>query len=252
MGGWDDEGHGTARGGMAHEAASGVVLPALIDALPDAVVVADADGRILYANPAVTSLLGHRADTLHGESLTVLMPTRLRTAHGAGFARFLATGSGELIGSTTQVPALHAGGWEVPIDLTLSPLDPGAEGAIAGGVVVGVLRDASTTVLLERQLEVSRYLAATLRVTSALTEAPDADVAFERLLPTLCAELDWDAATLWQPEGPAGRLTYAGTWSAPGEALPHMHAVTLGRTFARGEGMPGLVWQRRGPVVVRP
>ncbi|HEX2075047.1 MAG TPA: PAS domain S-box protein, partial [Geodermatophilus sp.] len=229
--------------------------PAVLEALPDAVVVADRDGRIVYANRAIHTLLGHDAAALRGRPLTVLMPERFRRTHASGFARFLRTGTGELIGATTQVPALHANGTEVAIDLTLSPLSwgegPPVPGTpVADGVVVGVLRDASTTILLERQLTVGRYLAATLRVTAALTEAPDADVAFERLLPTLCAELDWDAASLWQPDGYGTRLLYAGTWTAPGQSVPSLHAQTRGRAFRRGEGLPGLTWQRREPVVV--
>jgi sigma-B regulation protein RsbU (phosphoserine phosphatase) len=234
---------------MVLETSSALLAPALLEALPDTVVVADAGGRIAYVNPAVAMLLGHDPASLLGRSLTVLMPERMRGAHSAGFARFLATGHGELLGATTQVPALHASGHEVAIDLTLSRLDP-ASGAGPNAAVVAVLRDASTTVLLERQLQVSRYLAATLRVTAALTEAPDAGVAFERLLPTLCTELDWDAATLWQPDEVSGRLVYAGTWTAPGETVDTLHAATLRRSYYRGQGLPGLAWAHRAPVVM--
>ena len=222
--------------------------PALLEALPDTVVVADRDGRIAYVNPAVRNLLGHEVGDLLGRPLTVLMPERFRDGHGAGFTHFLATGEGQLVGATTQVPALHARGHEVVIDLTLSRLEH-APGTPDGAVVVASLRDASTTIRLERQLQVSRYLAATLRVTSALTEAPDADTAFERLLPTLCAELDWDTASLWQPEA-GGRLAYAGTWTAPGQSLPTLGPATAERSFARGVGLPGQAWQERRPVVV--
>jgi sigma-B regulation protein RsbU (phosphoserine phosphatase) len=229
---------------------SAIAAPELLEALPDVVIVADEDARIVYANPAVRSLLGHDPLALRGRSLTSLIPDRLRAAHGEGFAHFLATGSGRLLGVTTQVPALHADGSEIATELTLARLDDPSDGAAAGGVVVGVLRDARTAIRLERQLEVSRYLAATLRVTAALTEARDADLAFERLLPTLCDELDWDAATLWQPEDGSGRLVQAGTWTAPGEPAAALLADLRGRTFARGEGLPGLAWLERRPVVI--
>ena len=226
-------------------------LPAesLLDALPDTVVVADARGRIAYVNAAVSTLLGQDPAALLGRSLEVLMPERLRAVHSAGFARFQATGVGELVGATTQVPALHAGGWEIPIDLTLARLDPAPGGDAEAAAVVAVLRDAATTILLERQLQVSRYLAATLRVTAALTEAPNSDDAFQRLLPTLCTELDWDAAVLWEADEHSGRLVHAGTWTAPGEEVPALQDETR-RTFGRGEGVPGLVRQTRAPVVV--
>ncbi|WP_324276263.1 PAS domain S-box protein [Blastococcus brunescens] len=99
---------------------------ALLAALPDTVVVADAEGRIAYVNAAVSALLGYRPTDLLGRSLTVLMPERFRNSHGAGFRRFRLTGEGELVGATTQVPALHAGGQEIAIDLTLARLEPTA------------------------------------------------------------------------------------------------------------------------------
>lgn len=232
------------------EASSGVPEAALLAALPDTVVVADGAGRIAYVNAAVTGLLGHRPEDLTGRSLTVLMPERYRNGHGDGFARFRRTGEGKLVGSTTRVPALHASGREIPIDLTLSRLQAGATDDPDGAAVVAVLRDASSTVLLERQLEVGHHLAATLRVTAALTEAPDADVAFERLLPSLCAELDWDCATLWTPDATGQRLTYGGIWAVPGVDVATLHAAKLPLAFVRGQGLPGLTWRRQVPVAL--
>jgi sigma-B regulation protein RsbU (phosphoserine phosphatase) len=233
-----------------------VAAPALLEALPDVVVVVDRSGCIVYANPALRSLLGHEPAALRGRPLTLLIPEHLRTAYAVGFDRLLSERPGLPVGRTTQIPVLHANGSEVIVEITLSRLDDegddegDGEGTVVGGVMVGVLRDVSTSLRLERQLEVARYLNATLRVTAALTEAPDADVAFERLLPTLCAELDWDAATLWQPESCGGRLAHAGTWTSPGQTVPAMQEDTRVRTFVRGEGLPGVVWQTREPVVV--
>ena len=235
--------------GMAFESSAALAAPALLEALPDTVVVADRDGSISYVNRAVHTLLGHRPDDLVGRSLTVLMPERLRRGHGSGFARYAATGRGELVGATTQLPALHAAGHEVPIDLTLSRLTTGGD-EVDRAFVVAVLRDASTTILLERQFQVSRYLAAIQRVTAALTEAPDADAAFQQLLPTLCSELDWDAATIWHPGELGDHLRFAGTWTAPGAGTPELDAHALRLALRRGEGLPGIAWQQRTPVVM--
>ncbi|TFV91622.1 PAS domain S-box protein [Blastococcus sp. CT_GayMR20] len=229
-----------------------VAAPALLEALPDVVVVVDRDGRIIYANPALRSLLGQEPAEMRGRPLTVLLPERLRDAYAAGFARILGERS-ELSGPrTSQIPVLHTDGSEVTVEITLSRLDdPGdGNGTVVGGAMVGVLRDVSTSVRLERQLDVARHLNATLRVTTALTDAPDADVAFERLLPTLCAELDWDAATLWEPEACGGRLGHTSTWTSPGRTVPALQEDTRIRTFVRGEGLPGLVWKTHEPVVV--
>ena len=225
-----------------------VAAPALLEALPDVVVVVDASARIVYANPAIRTLLGHEPADLRGRPLTVLVPGQLRPAYEAGFAELLITGPARPPGAPSQIAVLRADGSEVAVEITLSWLADDSE--LVGGVLVGVLRDVSASVRLERQLEIGRYLDATLRVTSALATAPDADVAFERLLPTLCAELDWDAATLWQPESCGGRLTHAGTWTSPGSTVPALHDDTRVRTFLRGEGLPGHVWRSGEPVVV--
>ena len=235
---------------MVPEARDALATPGLLEGLPDTVVVADREGRIAYVNPAVRVLLGHDPADLLGQPLQVLMPPRFRNGHGEGFSRFRATGQGKLVGATTRVPALHSAGHEVAIDLTLARLAPPSGEETDGALVVGVLRDASTTILLERQFEVSRYLGATLRVTAALTEARNAEVAFQQLLPTLCAELDWDAATLWQPDGPGGPLVHAGTWTPPGAPVPALAADVRRRSFSRGEGLPGTAWQLGRPVVI--
>ncbi len=226
---------------------SAVPPETLLDALPDAVVVADAAGRITYANPAIRTLLGHDPAVLIGRTLTRALPQRFLP--GDGGLRPLATGQGELLGRTTQLPLLHAAGHEVVVDLTLARIEPHPGATPEQRSLVCVLRDAGATILLERQLQVSRYLAATLRVTAALTEATDADVAFHRLLPTLCTELDWDAAVLWEADDHLGRLRHAGTWTAPGEEVPALRDENP-RTYARGEGLPGLVRQTRAPVVI--
>ena len=139
---------------LDHEAA--VTAPSLLTALPDTVVVADAAGLITYVNPQVQVLLGYEPAAVLGRPLEVLMPQRFRHGHGTDYARFLATGQGELAGRTTQLPALHADGHEVTVDVTLAMVPPAEGAGPAEAGVIAVLRDASTTILLERQLMVSR------------------------------------------------------------------------------------------------
>ncbi|MGN6635417.1 MAG: PAS domain-containing protein, partial [Oryzihumus sp.] len=64
---------------------STIGLADMLQNLPDAVVVAAADGQVVHANPALTRLLGLDPDELVGSTLSDLMPARLRAAHSAGF-----------------------------------------------------------------------------------------------------------------------------------------------------------------------
>lgn len=52
-----------------------------------AVIVADTDGRIIQWNDAAETLFGHPAEDAIGRSLDLIVPTHLRDAHWAGFAR---------------------------------------------------------------------------------------------------------------------------------------------------------------------
>lgn len=223
-----------------------VGLSDLLEGLPDAVVVARATGHIVHANPAVLSLLGAEPHELVGRPLTVLMPERLQATHTKGFQRFFATGHRSLIGSTVQVPAQHRDGREVMVDLTLSVVSRGRKDTL----VVGVLRDARPQIKLERQMEVSRYLAAALHVAETLGQAASAEVAFEQLLPTLCDRLDWDAASLWVPSSATGSLHCAGVWQAPDHDAPALRAATIGRTFGPDEGLPGRAWRQQTVVLM--
>src|SRR5215218_5526439 len=85
----------------------------------DAIISADARGRILYWNAGAESIFGHTAAEMAGRPLTDLMPERYRDAHRAGLARFLATGEGRVIGSTVEVEAVRADGTEFPVELSL-------------------------------------------------------------------------------------------------------------------------------------
>lgn len=50
------------------------IFKQLLEAAPDAVVVVDAEGRIVFANAQTERLFGYPAGTLLGERVEVLMP----------------------------------------------------------------------------------------------------------------------------------------------------------------------------------
>jgi PAS domain S-box-containing protein len=83
----------------------------VLDQLGDAVVVADGVGEIRLANGAAGRLFGWLASELVGQALVAVIPPRFRRAHEAGFFRFVATGSGHMVGGPPlKVAALHRDG----------------------------------------------------------------------------------------------------------------------------------------------
>lgn len=107
----------------------------ILDLLPDAVVAANASGEIVYANAAVTKLLGWSAAELVEKPITTIVPARLHEAHTTGFRRYLATDVPRLLGRSTRVTALRRDGTELDVELTLSALRE-----VTGRIFVASLR----------------------------------------------------------------------------------------------------------------
>lgn len=94
-------------------------LDDLLDILPDAVLMVDAQQRIVYANPAVRALLGHAPQELVGAELATLIPTPLRERHGAMVARYQHEGAPMQMGSRPVLHAVHRQGSLVPVSISL-------------------------------------------------------------------------------------------------------------------------------------
>ena len=52
----------------------------VLDSVPDAMVIIDASGSIVFTNHQVAELFGYKADELSGQSVEILLPERWRSA----------------------------------------------------------------------------------------------------------------------------------------------------------------------------
>lgn len=86
----------------------------------DAIVSADAAGRILSWNRAAMALFGFIAEEALGQSLEIIIPPRFREAHRKGLFRVASGGPSKVIGSTVEVAAIRKDGSEFPIELSLA------------------------------------------------------------------------------------------------------------------------------------
>ena len=126
------------------------VLADLVRGLADAVVIADADGTIVFWNDAATRLFGWPASEAVGQSLDLIIPERLRDRHWTGYREVMATGHTSYGDRLLEVPALHADGRRLSIAFTVSLLagpDPDHPAGIAA-----VLRDDTERWQERRQL----------------------------------------------------------------------------------------------------
>ena len=77
---------------------------------PDAIIYADAEGRIAFWNKGAERIFGFSTDEAIGKSLEIIIPETLRKRHGLGFARTVRTGKTRYgDGDVLAVPAQLAG-----------------------------------------------------------------------------------------------------------------------------------------------
>ena len=100
---------------------------ALLDAVADPVIAADASDRIVYANAAAERLLAWPAGDLLGQPLDVLLPERLRGQHPRFFHHLHEEATG-----SNRVHALRKDGVEIDVELSLGKVGPLLVASIRG------------------------------------------------------------------------------------------------------------------------
>jgi len=115
--------------------------------------IADASGRILYANAAAETLFGYPLAELLTLSVESLIPARFRAGHAAQRRDYAAHPGSRAMGAGLDLYGLRKDGTEFAADVSLSPLD--------GGRVLATVHDISRRKRAEEALaEQSARLAA--------------------------------------------------------------------------------------------
>ncbi len=107
---------------LAHSRASEERARALLDAAPDALVVVDGTGHIVMVNAQTEQLFGYLREELLGQSIEVLVPERAHAGHVEKRQRFIDHPSVRPMGSGLDLAGRRKDGSEVPVEISLSPL----------------------------------------------------------------------------------------------------------------------------------
>ena len=122
----------------------------VLDGSPDAILIADREGKVRYWNAAAVRVFGFPAAEALGASMDFIIPERLRGRHWDGWETTMRTGVtryGE--GQLLAVPALHKDGRQLSIEFSIQLLTDGT-GQIEW--VVAVFRDVTERFAREKAL----------------------------------------------------------------------------------------------------
>jgi PAS domain S-box-containing protein len=132
----------------------------LLDLAPDATVVVDAKGTVIFANAQVARTFGYAPSELVGQPVEQLLPERFRSGHAEHRARFALQAKPRAMGEGLNLFGRHKDGREFPVEISLSPVQ-----SDTGPLVVAAVRDATVRRdteqgLIEANRAKSRLLAA--------------------------------------------------------------------------------------------
>ncbi len=94
----------------------------LLEAAPDAMVIADRDGRIVLANRQAQTLFGYDPDELVGQAVEALIPESYRGGHVHHRERYVADPHTRPMGADLELFARRKDGTEFPVEISLSPV----------------------------------------------------------------------------------------------------------------------------------
>ena len=217
----------------------GSVFRTLFAAYPDSLIVADAKGTIVLANPSAAALLGYQVEELVGLEVDALVPDAVRPRHAAYRDAYGRQPRARPMGTQMELVARRRDGSEVMVEIALSPLQ--AHGL---PLVVAAIRDIGAYPRVQQALQRARYSEHVAQLGRLAVDTRDPEALLRRV-PTIAAEalrVEVSVVFLLEPNRLEFRIA-GGTGLLPGEAEGT-------RVVNRPDTPPGFVLSQARPVII--
>ncbi len=130
------------------------LIHSALESAPDAMIVIDGDGRILFANRQLTHLFGYEPSEAVSLRVEQLMPDRFHARHLEHRRRFLGAERVRPMGAGLELYARRKDGSEFPVEISLSPIHDGERVLVAAAI-----RDVTERKRIRNALIAARQLA---------------------------------------------------------------------------------------------
>ncbi|HSC09109.1 MAG TPA: PAS domain S-box protein [Steroidobacteraceae bacterium] len=130
---------------------SSELVRSALESAPDAMVIADATGIIVFANQQVTALFGYAPWELTGQKVECLLPERFRSRHVGHREGFNGEVRVRPMGAGLDLFARRRDGTEFPVEISLSPISD--DGRV---LVAAAIRDVTERKRIEAELVAAR------------------------------------------------------------------------------------------------
>ncbi|MBV8895989.1 MAG: PAS domain S-box protein, partial [Acidobacteriaceae bacterium] len=216
---------------------------ALLDSTGEGIYGIDEQGCCTFANRAASQLLGYTAEEMLGQNMHQLI--HHSHADGTPYPEtdcpiFHAVQSGQAARSEDDV-LFRKNGSSFAAEYSSSPIYKGSEitGAIVTFLDIGARKRAEQR--LQMQFRVSQLLATANRV----------DEVAQSILESIGAALGWEVGFLWLRRFSESSLHCVHSWRSSSFTSSWFEKATCAKTFEKGIGLPGRVWQEKNAIWLR-
>ena len=211
---------------------------AIVETALDGVITIDAAGIVTDWNTQTTAIFGWTRTEALGQPLShMVIPPRDRDTYARGLREYFKTGVGSILNRRIEIMAQHKDGREFPVELSVSPARVGESYMFSAFV---------RNITDRRRAE--RRLASQYAVTRVLGVAGTLEEAMPRIMEAVGNSLEWDLGIFWRVDKQEGLLRCFNHWKASSIGAEEFIRVTTEKTFQRGEGLPGQIWESGVPI----
>ena len=138
-------------------------LRSILDTVPEAMIVIDANGSVTSFSTAAAQLFGYRPEEVIGQNVKMLMPEPYRAEHDGYIGRYLSTGEARIIGYGRVVKGLTKDGAIFPMELAVGEARSNGQ-----RIFTGFVRDLTSRQKMEEELRHSQKMEAIGQLTGGL------------------------------------------------------------------------------------
>ena len=212
------------------------LLSVAIENLPGCVVAIDSHGSIIGFNQTAEKVFKRsRQDVMNHDMAELIIPVEYRERHRRGLAHYLETGERHVIGRPFEMRALRADGSAFWAEILVSVAHLESQTAF-----VAHIRDLTDTKRVQRQLAIHEALGVVLAEDGSLSDTT------RGVLHAVCEHGEWDVGLAWMLDPAGDVLRFADAWGSREDAQSFIDR-SRDLTFRLGKGLPGRVWEKRGP-----
>jgi PAS domain S-box-containing protein len=129
-------------------------VKALLDSAPDAMIIVDVSGKIVFANAQTETLFGFEQRELVGQPVEILLPERFKRSHITHREQYFASPRPRPMGIGLDLFGLRKDGSEFAVEISLSAVQTGS-----GTLVASAIRDVTDQKEIQSALIAARNAA---------------------------------------------------------------------------------------------